>query len=82
MCRWVPRDQILLRNWHPQCWWTWVQSAHTCRANVSFSEYYAGLAKTRYKQVSTCGVDPYMLKKIGWSQDLADYLVPQTSWIA
>ena len=65
----LPRDQILLRNWHPQQWWTSVQSADTCSSSkkVAVSEYYAGLtgpANTRYhKKVSTCGVDPYMLKK-------------------
>lgn len=64
----LPRDQMLLRNWHPQYWWTSVQFVDTCSsANVAFSEYYAGLngpAKTRcHEKVSTCGFDPYMLKK-------------------
>ena len=56
--RFLPRDQILLRNWHAQYWWTSVQSVDTCSANVAFSEYYAGPTKTRYhKKVSTCGYD-------------------------
>ena len=74
-----------------------MASADTCSgASVDFSEYYAGLtgpAKTRYREkVLTCGFDPYMLKKSGCSEDLADYpsveypdivnyFLLQTSWI-
>ena len=62
-----PRDQILLCNSCPPCWWTSIQSnmasTDTCSgASVAFWEYYAGLtspAKTTYSEkVLTCGFDP------------------------
>lgn len=49
--RFLPRDQILLCNWHPQYWWTSVQSADTCSStNVAFSEYYACLTGSAKKR--------------------------------